>query len=209
VVSLVLSNDEAWWAAFGAVSQAVGALATFITAAIALWIAVSDRRRASSVEVRAGLRVLFPGDGSPPTELVGFEIINTGVREIEVSSVGWRCGWFLNLRLFGTRLRFEAPACLRQRFAIQNPDTMQNPPPHPWLISPGRQLGLYTTVALLRDGPAAASRSEFFGRKLPIIGFAPIRMCIHIIGRKPLFAKIPEDLERFLRTGDHGESETV
>ena len=127
---------------------------------------ISDRRQASAVDATAGMRIMFPGDGTPPTDLVGIEITNCGVRQIEVSTVGWRTGWLWQVRLFGTNLRLEAPECLKYRFAIQNPDVMLNPPQTPWLLDPGRKLGFYTTVSSMQNAPGNESRQRLFGRKL-------------------------------------------
>jgi hypothetical protein len=182
-----------WWTAFGAIAQAAGALATFAAVVVSLWIALSGR--ALKARGSAGIRVHFIGDGTPGTYTVGIEVLNIGLRPFHVNSVGWRTGWMQ-----------RGPEPLRYRFALQNTSMMLNQRPGPHIVDPGRNEGWYTLVADMKGANSEESRSELFVRKLPILGFAPIRAVVNITGRKPLYIKVSDDLADFLRTGEHAST---
>ena len=187
------TSPTEWWTAFGAIAQAVGAVATFAAVAVSLWVVLSER--AMRARGSAGIKVMFAGDGTPGVYMVGIDVLNVGVRPFHVSSVGWRSGWFSH-----------GPMALQHRHAIQNPSVMMNSGPGPHIIEPGRNQGFYTKVADMKSADAKASRTEMFARKLPILGNAPIRALVHITGRKPLVVKVSSDLADFLRTGEHAST---
>lgn len=54
-----------------AIGQVAGAFATVAAVIVALWIALSERR--PNIKLRAGLRLIIPGDGSPATDIVAFK----------------------------------------------------------------------------------------------------------------------------------------
>lgn len=182
-----------WWTAFGAISQAVGALATFAVVVLSLWVVLSER--AMRARGWAGIMVSFIGDGTPGTYLVGIHVLNAGLRPFQVTSVGWRTGW----------LR-RGPKSFQYRYAIQNTSMMLNQKPGPHIVEPGREEGFYTPVADMKTSNSDESRSVLFKRKLPILGKAPIRGIVNITGRKPLFVKVSKDLANFLRTGEHAST---
>lgn len=182
-----------WWTAFGAIAQAAGALATFAAVVVSLWVVSSER--ALKAKGSAGIRVHFVGDGTPGTYTVGIEVLNVGLRPFHVSSVGWRTGW----SRFG-------PEIIRFRYAIQNTTMMLHKRPSPHIVDPGRDEGWYSLVADMKvhaDGEAAR---ELFKRRLPILGYAPIRGIVNITGRKPLYVKVSDSLAQFLRTGEHAST---
>jgi hypothetical protein len=183
----------AWWTAFGAIAQAAGAIATFGAVVISLWVVLSER--AMRARGYANIMITFIGDGTPGTYLVGIQVLNAGVRPFQVTSVGWRTGW----------LR-RGPKALQFRYAIQNTSIMLNQRPGPHIVDPGREEGFYTPVADMKRSNNDESRTELFGRKLPILGEAPVRGIVNISGRKPLYVKVSKDLAHFLRTGDHAST---
>lgn len=182
-----------WWSAFGGIAQAAGAVATFAAVVVSLWIALSGR--ALKARGSAGIRVHFIGDGTPGTYTVGIEVENIGLRPFHVSSVGWRTGWMQ-----------RGPKALRYRFAIQNTSMMLNERPGPHIVDPGRNEGWYTRVADMKGANSEESRAELFVRKVPVLGYAPIRAIVNITGRKPLCTKVSDDLADFLRTGEHAST---
>jgi hypothetical protein len=190
----MIPNDPVtWWTAFGAIAQAIGAVATFAAVAVSLWIVASER--AMKAQASAGIRVQFAGDGTPGIYMVGIEVINVGVRPFHVTSVGWRTGW----------LR-RGPKALTHRYAIQNMNIMLNQRPAPHIVEPGRSEGFYVAIADMKGVNAEESRNEMFVRKLPLIGYCPIWAMVHITGRKPAMARVTKDLAYFLRTNDHAST---
>jgi hypothetical protein len=182
-----------WWTAFGAIAQAIGAVATFAAVGISLWIVISERTMRARGS--AGIRVMFAGDGTPGQYMVGIEVLNTGVRPFHVGSVGWRTGWFS-----------RGPKATQYRFALQNTSVMLNQKPGPTIVEPGRNEGFYTLVADMKNPAGEASTSELFRRKLPILGESPIWAMVNITGRKPLMIRVNGELARFLRTHDHANT---
>jgi hypothetical protein len=187
-------NEESliiWWTAFGAIAQAIGALATFAAVTVSLWVVISDR----SIRARgsAGIRVSFVGDGSPGTYMVGIEVVNIGTRSFHVNSVGWRTGW----------LR-RGPKVLAFQYAIQNTSVMLNQRPGPTIVEPGRDEGFYTFIADMKN--SNTDKDSFFDRPLKLLGHAPIRAMINITGRKPHYIKVSDDLAEFLRTKAHANT---
>lgn len=192
VVRCGMSPEDAvtWWTAFGAIAQAIGAVATFAAVVVSLWVVMSER--AMKAKGSAGIRVSFIGDGTPGTYFVGIDVLNIGVRPFHVGSVGWRTGWFS-----------RGPQAFAFRYAIQNTAIMLNHQPGLTIVEPGRNQGFYTPIADMKAANGEVSRVEMFGRKFPIIGRAPIRAMINITGCKPLIVKVSKELAEFLRTGDH------
>jgi len=183
-----------WWTAFGAIAQAIGAAATFAAVAVSLWVVLSER--AMKATGTAGIRVMFAGDGSPGVYMVGIEVLNTGVRPFQVSSVGWRTGWLS-----------RGPKALKHRFAIQNTAVMLHQRPGPHIVEPGRNEGFYTLVSDMKTAAAKTDAcEEMFVRRLPFLGYAPIKATVNITGRRPLHVNVSADLARFLRTNDHAST---
>lgn len=190
---MIPQDAVTWWTAFGAIAQAIGALATFGAVAVSLWVVASER--AMKARGSAGIMISFIGDGSPGTYMVGVEVLNIGLRPFHVSSVGWRTGWLP-----------RGPNALAYRYAIQNTSVMLNQSPGPHIVEPGRNEGFYTPVADMKRNNSDESRAELFMRKVPILGDAPIRAMVNITGRKPLMINVSKDLAQFLRTGAHAST---
>jgi hypothetical protein len=187
------TNPTEWWTAFGAIAQAAGALATFAAVALSLWIVMSER--AMRAHGSAGIWVSFAGDGTPGVYMVVIRVQNAGVRPFQVNSIGWKTGW----------LRW-GPQPLGYRLAIQNTSLLAGISRPPKNVEPGLSEGFYVTVADMKAEAGKASREELFVRKVPILGYCPIRAMIHISGRKPLSVKVGKDLANFLRTGEHAST---
>ena len=184
-------NDAAtWWTAFGAIAQAIGAMATFLAVATSLWVVLSER--AMKCKGSAGIRLMFAGDGSPGIYLVGIEALNVGVRPFHVGSVGWRTGWLPHW-----------PKALSYRYAILNTDQSINNRTSPLVVEPGRSEAFYVKIADMKGANSEESRNELFTRRLPIIGYCPIWATIHITGRTPVKVRVKGELANFLRTLDH------
>lgn len=179
------STDAAiWWTGFGAIAQAIGALATFAAVAVSLWIALSERR--IRARCRADIVVISAGDGSPLQYMVGIHVRNDGFRTFQVTGVGWRTGW-----------ASWGPKALQYRSAMF--DTTDGGP-WPRIIAPGQEQWFYVPIAKVAQ---SESRAELFGRKMPILGEVPIRATVHITGHKRIMVKVPKNMAKFLRTGEH------
>ena len=107
----------------------------------------------------AGIMVMFAGDGTPGQYMVSISVLNTGVRPFQVSSVGWRTGWFS-----------RGPKATEYRFAIQNDTVMVNQNAVPTIVEPGHNKGFHTLVADMKNPAHEASHAELFRRKLPFLG---------------------------------------
>ena len=186
-------DPATWWNAFGAIAQALGAVATFAAVGVSLWIVVSERTMRARGS--AGIRVSFAGDGTPGQYMVGIEVLNTGVRPFHVGSVGWRTGWFS-----------RGPKAARYRFALQNDSVMVNQKVGPMIVEPGRNEGFYTLLADMKNPTGEAARNEMFRRRLPILGECPIWAMVNITGRKPLMIRVRGELAQFLRTHEHANT---
>lgn len=186
-------DSVVWWTAFGAIAQALGALATFAAVTVSLWVVLSERSmrgRASS-----GIRVMFAGDGTPGIYMVAIETLNTGLRPFQVTSVGWRTGWLS-----------RGPKSLRYRFAIQNTSMMLHQRPGPHIVEPGRNEAFYSRVSDMKQHGRGDAGDEMFRHKMRFLGDAPIWAMVNITGRKPLYARVSDELALFLRTNQHAST---
>ena len=182
--------DATWWTAFGAIAQALGAVATFAAVVVSLWLAVGERSlRADGF---AAIWVSFPGDGTPGEYQVMFQLRNTGLRPIVWESVAWRVGW----------LR-RGPKSLKYRWALQadgNANHFVTQTVQPSLT------GMVTIpVAVMKPRILEEANEEkpFFRRRIKFLGNAPILAFAHVAGRKPVPLKVNQSLQDFLRTGGH------
>jgi len=181
-------DDVTWWTAFGAISQAAGVVATLAAVVVSLWMAMRDRRiRAKG---SAGFHITFAGDGSPGVYHVGFSLLNTGVPTLQVSSVGWRVGWFdVKLKALGFQ------------WAIETWQGQEGVPTPYELPSNRSAITIKSAHWFTETTPDV--RADLFQRRLPVLGWAPIKGVINITGRKPLIVPVSNDLADFLRGGNH------
>jgi hypothetical protein len=182
-----------WWTAFGAIAQAIGAVATFAAVAVSLWVVQSERQL--QAKVTAGIRITFVGDGSPGVYWVGVTIVNTGMRAIRVTSTGWRTGWLS-----------RGPSALTFRHAVQNTSLVNLGKRPPFVVEPGMQESVFTSVADMKGGNNPEAHADMFERRLPVLGDAPIQAVVNITGRNPVRVAVEPSLARFLRTMDHANT---
>lgn len=191
-------DSVAWWTAFGAIAQAVGAVATFTAVAVSLWIVRSERQLRA--KATAGIRMFFVGDGSPGVYIVGVTILNTGLRPLRVTSTGWRTGWI-----------GRGAQAFKHRFAVQNTSIVEYGKRPPFVIEPGMEESVYTTVEDMKRGARvnAEAHKELFERHNRILGHAPIHAVISFTGRPALHVPVEPALATFLRTNHHANSTAV
>lgn len=186
----MVSDDITWWTAFGAIAQALGAVATFAAVAVSLYLAQTER--ALKGRGKARIMISFAGDGSPGVNLVHFDLENTGLRPLLWQSVSWRVGW-LKWDFWG----------LGYRSAIQNFTTSIFD--HKQTIEPSHSGQMYMPVSQMK--PALCRETEegrtFFQSKHPLFGFPPIVAYAQVAGRKPIKLRVSQELKRFLRSGEH------
>jgi hypothetical protein len=187
----MIMDHVTWWTAFGAIAQALGAIATFAAVIVSLRIASAQRSLRASASV--GILVTFEGDGSPGEYHVGFNVLNQSMQSIHVSSLGWRTGWIR-----------KAPQALGFRWAVQS-GIGDEAIKCPYELAPNRSATTLSPIRLVKAPEAGATGSikHIFDRRVPVIGWAPIRGVVSITGRRPLFVKPTPELAAFLRTGEH------
>jgi hypothetical protein len=74
----------------------LAAIATFLAVLVSLYLAQKSDR--VNLRASAGIRMVFAGDGSPPEEHVGVNVVNLGDRPVNVTAIGWRIGSRRNKR---------------------------------------------------------------------------------------------------------------
>jgi len=82
-----ITDEIALW---GVIGTWVAGLAT--TGAVIFSLYLLRRSEKVRLSVRAGLRCVFLGDGSPQREVLMIEVTNLGERTVTVNSVGWSYG---------------------------------------------------------------------------------------------------------------------
>ncbi|GIK49592.1 MAG: hypothetical protein BroJett013_22890 [Alphaproteobacteria bacterium] len=182
-----------FWTQFGAIGQAVGAIATAAAVVVSLWIVLSERR--PRVKAQAGLRMII-GGGAPAFDIITITVTNVGLRTVTVSSLGWRTGW--------TR---HGPAWLRYQWAMQNPEApddwiAQTRPP--FEVAPGQDRAVHIRVDGYREVNDEARREEFFMRKLPFMSRSiPANVCVvvSLVAFKAVITPVEKPLARFLASG--------
>lgn len=186
-----MGDDVAWWTAFGALAQAGGAVATFLAVVISLRLARAERGLHGRGQAR--IMIALPGDGSLGEYQLHFELENTGLRPLLWESTSWRVGWSR-----------WAPEALRYQWAMQSnavgsPFTTQT-------IAPAMTGRVCIPVGIMKRGlDDAAERASFFGRRVPLLGVAPITAFAHVAGRPAIKLKVSNEVAEFLRTGEHDE----
>jgi len=180
------------WTEVGAFAQVAAAVATFAAVCVSLWLARSERR--ANVKVRAGLRLMFAGDGSAFEDVISIVITNFGMRAVRISSMGWRTGW----------LR-RGPKWLGFQYAVQKLDhrtSMLNSPALPFDLGPGQETTLYLSPDPFRNG--GELRGNFFNRHFPWRRKpSPAKICVivFLVAAKNVVTRAERGLERFLATG--------
>lgn len=185
-----MGHDVAWWTAFGAIAQALGALATFAAVAVSLGLARSERSLRGNG--RARIMALFEGDGSPGVYVVHFDLENTGLRPLTWQSVSWRVGW-TRWDVWGLGYAFAI-----QNFTVGMFEQKQ-------VVEPSHTGSMSMPLTQLKAAIANDHKvgRAFFRRVHPIFGDAPIAAYAQVAGRKNVKLRVSPELARFLRTGDH------
>ncbi len=186
-------GESTLWTKIAAIGQVAAAIATFVAVWVSLWLAHTERR--AHVKVRAGLRLLFAGDGSPFEDAIVIQITNCGLRPVRVASVGWRTGW----------LR-RGPKWLAFQHAMQKFDlpisTMSTPTP-PFDLGPGQEVTLnISPEPFKKEGEI---RDTFFKRRVPWRRNPPatkICVVVFIVAAKAIVVRVEPTLEKFLATGE-------
>ena len=149
-----LTDQILFWTAFGAIGQAVGAVATAAAVIVSLWVTLSDRT--AKLDVSCGLRLTFAGDGTPAREIIAVKVANAGYRSVRISSIGWRTGW--SARKFVPEwLRMQAAV---QMFAADSPRPSYD-------LAPGLSVVFFIDVPEYQNPERRDRDVEFFCRKKP------------------------------------------
>jgi len=149
-----MGGSELFWTELSAIGQIAGAVATAAAVIVSLWIALSER--ATKLQISAGIRLTFAGDGSPPDYLVAITVINVGQRRVRISNVGWQTGWL------GWKW---APEWLQKQYAMQVPGIGSARPPLD--LEPGENTIVFARVEEFANGVADGRNVSLFGRKPP------------------------------------------
>ncbi len=179
-----------FWTAFGAIGQAVGAIATAAAVIVALWVTMSERT--VKIKISAGLRLIISGDGSPAIDVIAIRLTNVGLRGVQVRSIAWRTGRFS-----------VGPVWLKQQFAVQTNSTIPESNNPPFDLQPGQEKTMYVDASVFVENDEL--RRTFFNRKLPFRGGVtptPVYVMAHLVGIKPSLSRAERSLERFLTRGE-------
>ncbi len=185
-------DETLFWTKIGAIGQIAAAVATLAAVCVSLWLAHSERR--AYVKVRAGLRLLVAGDGSPFEDTLSIQITNHGMRPVRISSVGWRTGWLRG-----------GPKWLAFQHAIQKfdlPPSMITTATPPFDLGPGQEVSLYASPDPFKKG--GELRDTFFCRRFPWARKASgtkICVVVFIVASKAVVTRVEGNLEKFLATG--------
>ena len=185
-------NDSAFWTMVGAIGQVAAAIATFAAVCVSLWLAHSERR--VHIRVRAGLRLLFAGDGSPFEDVIAVHVTNHGLRPVRISSVGWRTGW---LKRGPKWLAFQNAV---QKFDV--PISAISSPRPPCDLGPGQEVTFYVSPDPFKRG--GEIRDTFFSRHVPWrVKSFPTKICVvvFLVAAKAKVMRVERGLEAFLATG--------
>lgn len=187
-----MDQEVAFWTAFGAIGQAVGAIATAAAVIVALWATLSERE--IRVSVGAGLRLIISGDGTPAIDVISITVSNQGLRSARIRSIGWRTGWLRH-----------GPSWLKHKFAFQNASSFPGAVNPPFDLEPGEEKTILIEATAYSRAQDDVSRRDFFHRKLPF-SRDPVQMPVHamafIVGaKKPALSRVETGLAWFLAKG--------
>lgn len=184
--------EALFWEKVAALGQVAGAIATFAAVCVSLWLARSERR--AHVRARAGLRMIFAGDGSPFEDVISVQVTNHSLRSARISSVGWRTGWMK----YGPRwLAFQHAV---QKF--DRPISSISSPRPPFDLGPGQEVTFYLSPEPFKKG--GEWRNSFFNRHFPWRqNPSPAKICtvVSIVASKAVVTRVERSLESFLATG--------
>ncbi len=186
---MMFGYDANWWTAVAAIGQILGAIATFLAVLVSLWIVRSDRTLHGRGEAK--IMVSFLGDGSSGVYSVGFLVENTGTRDFLVQSISWRIGWIS-----------RGPKFLRYRLAIATSGSghmFENR----WVKSSLTEHFLISVSDMKQGLAREGERGSFFSRRVPLLGWAPMKAFANVAGGKPVPLPVGRTLKGFLRSAQH------
>lgn len=158
---------------------------------VALWTTSSERKLKARAE---GAILVLTGNGTL-TYYVGITILNTGLRPLKVTMVGWRSGWIR-----------RGPAALRYRHGVQITEAPIGKQV-PFILQPSETGTVFVSLADMKLGQNTPAANEIFRRSIPLLGNAPLAVEVAISGRKMLNGRVRDDLAKFLRTNKHASLE--
>ncbi len=129
-------DETLYWTKIAAIGQVAGAVATFLAAFIALYLARSERL--IRLRIRAKFGRVVDANGSTPVVLV--EVENIGLRAARVTSLGWTTGLANRTRLAPRFLRLKSVHQVLEYDWYINRQL-------PWTLEPGEA----TSTAFRRD----------------------------------------------------------
>jgi hypothetical protein len=192
-----IAESTLFWTQVAAIGQVLGAFATAAAVIVSLVIVMSQRRIV--LDMKVGIRSIFDDTTKVATDLILWEITNTGQREVRLSSVGWRTG------LISGRFHRWAPDFLKAQWAVQR---LSNDPACgrlPFDLMPGKNIHFFIELGVFENA-IKDMRSDFFLRKLPwldrVIG-TRIQGSVSTVGGPTLYASVEKPLANYFRTGQH------
>lgn len=188
-----LAETTLLWTQIAAVGQVLGAFATAAAVIVSLWIAMSQRRIA--LDMKVGIRSILDDTTKAATDLILWEITNTGQREVRLSSIGWRTGWFYRW----------APDFLKVQWAMQRLSTDPACGRLPFDLMPGKNIHFFIELSVFENA-IKEMRSDFFRRKLPWLGHdieTRIQGSVSIVGGPTLYISVEKPLANYFITGQH------
>ena len=81
---------------WNAIGTWIAGIATFLAVAVSLHLAKREGR--AHIKASAGIRLIFPGDGTPPEEHFGVTVVSLTNRPLTINSIGWIVGKGKNKR---------------------------------------------------------------------------------------------------------------
>lgn len=192
-----LAETTLLWTQIAAVGQVAGALATAVAVIVSLGIVMSQRRIA--LDVKVGIRSIFDDATKVATDLILWEITNTGQREVRLSSVGWRTG------LISGRLHRWAPDFLKAQWAMQRLSTDPACGRLPFDLMPGKNIHFFIELGVFENA-ISEMRNDFFRRKVPWLGHVVrtrIQGSVSTVGGPTLYTSVEKPLANYFRTGQH------
>lgn len=184
-------DQVTWWTAFGAIAQAVGAIATFVAVLVSLYMSRSERAFRGKGNVKILLEAHPYEACGTGTYHLAFDLENTGLRILNWESISWRSGWSK-----------WVPEVLSYQWALQN--DQYGSPFVKQRVEPAMTGRVLITIRAMK--PALLDelgRSSLFRRELRFLGYAPLAAFANVAGRKPIRLKVHRDVAEFLRSGYH------
>lgn len=190
--AFAVGDPQLFWTIITAVGQALGALATAAAVIVSLWIVLSERK--PKLRIRAGMRIIFAGDGTPAMDAIGITIANVGHRRCRCTAIGWRSGYFK-----------RGPEWLRRRYALQNVAYLPGSAMLPIDLEPGDEQNVILDPQAYLEATGPEKREAFFCRKLPWADSPAqtrIDIFVSLAAHGSIFQRVESGLAQYLATGE-------